>query len=146
MRLRLSIAALMLAVSCAPDAERRETIEPSGPNVESVNGLMAAFNKHDANKMRTYWHDDVTWIEITGNQSSVVTESAEQLHRELVAYFENYPEVSSSLESVSVNGDYLTAIERPVWVQDGEKKSQASYVVYQFEDGKVKRFWYFPPQ
>ena len=132
--------------ACAPDAERHEPVAPSGPNVEAVKGLMAAFNDHDADKMRTFWHDDVTWIEITGNQSSVVTESADQLHQELIAYFENYPEVSSSLESISVNGDYLTAIERPVWVQNGEKKSQASFVVYQFDNGKVKRFWYFPPQ
>lgn len=139
-------ACLLFVAACAPDAERNRPDAASGPQVEAVKGLMAAFNKHDADRMRTYWHDDVTWIEINGTQSSVVTDSAEQLHRELVAYFENYPEVSSSLESISVNGDYLTAIERPVWVEDGEKKSQASVVVYEFDDGKVKRFWYYPPQ
>lgn len=137
---------MFVMAACAPDAERAAPVAPSGPKVDAVKGLMAAFNDHDADKMREYWRDDVTWIEITGNQSSVVTASADQLHQELVAYFENFPEVSSSLESISVNGDYLTAVERPVWVQNGEKKSQSSVVVYQFEDGKVKRFWYFPPQ
>ncbi len=142
----LILAAFITIAACAPDAERNRLDAPSGPQVEAVKALMAAFNKHDAGKMRTYWHDDVTWLEINGTQSSVVTDSAEQLHDELVVYFENYPEVSSSLESISVNGDYLTAIERPVWVEDGEKKSQASIVVYEFYDGKVKRFWYYPPQ
>lgn len=142
----LIFAAVLFVAACAPDAERAERIEPSGPNVVAVKALMAAFNKQDAAKMRTYWHDDVTWIEINGTASSVVTESAEQLYSELVVYFENFPEVSSSLESISVNGDYLTAIERPVWVEDGETKSQASIVVYEFDDGKVKRFWYYPPQ
>ncbi len=145
--MRVLIAAFALAVAaCAPDAERNQPAPPSGPQVAAVNGLMRAFNDHDPDKMRTFWHEDVTWIEITGNGASVVTESAEQLHSELVVYFEAYPEVSSSLESVSLNGDYLTAIERPVWFEDGVKKSQTSIVVYEFDDGKVKRFWYYPPQ
>lgn len=142
----LIVAVALVVAACAPDAERAAGAEPSGPNVEAVKGLMAAFNKQDAAKMRTFWHEDVTWLEINGTASSVVTESADQLYDELVVYFENFPEVSSSLESISVNGDYLTAIERPVWVEDGETKSQASIVVYEFDDGKVKRFWYYPPQ
>ncbi len=145
MRLFL-IAAMLFVAACSPDAERIQPDDPSGPQVTAVRGLMAAFNKHDAGKMRTYWHDDVIWIEINGRQSSIVTDSADQLYNELVVYFESYPEVSSSLESISINGDYLTAIERPVWVEDGQTKSQASIVVYEFDDGKVKRFWYYPPQ
>ena len=145
MRGLIVVFALALA-ACAPDAERNQSALASGPQVAAVNGLMKAFNDHNPDKMRTYWHDDVTWIEITGNGASVVTESAEQLYDELVVYFEAYPEVSSSLESISINGDYLTAIERPVWTEGGVKKSQGSIVVYEFEDGKVRRFWYYPPQ
>ena len=135
-----------MIAACAPDAERAEPVKPSGEAVAAVSGLMAAFNAHDPDRMRAYWRDDVTWVEVTGNQSSVVTSSADQLYTELVAYFEAYPSVSSSLESISVNGNYVTAIERPIWEEDGERKSQASVVVYEIIDGKVKRFWYFPPQ
>ncbi len=135
-----------LSAACAPDAERAEPTEPSGEAVAAVTGLMAAFNAHDPDRMREYWREDVTWIEIAGVQASVVTSSADQLHDELVAYFEAYPSVSSSLETISVNGNYVTAIERPVWEEDGERMSQASVVVYEVIDGKVKRFWYFPSQ
>lgn len=143
---RSAFAVLLLCAACAPDAERNAPERPAGEAVETVMGLMAAFNDHDPDKMREYWRPDVTWIEISGNQSSVVTSSADQLHKELVAYFEAYPSVSSSLENVSVNGNYVTAIERPVWEEGGERKSQASVVVYEVLDGKVRRFWYFPPQ
>ncbi|GJL95466.1 MAG: hypothetical protein DHS20C05_18710 [Hyphococcus sp.] len=136
----------LLIVACAPDAERSAAPVAAGEEVEVVAGLMKAFNDHDPDKMREYWHEDVTWIEITGNQSSVVTSSAEQLYTELVAYFEAYPTVSSGLENISTNGNYVTAIERPVWEEDGERKSQASIVVYEITDSKVKKFWYFPPQ
>lgn len=146
MLLALVSAILIFVAACAPDAERNAPKPAVGDNVEVVNGLMAAFNEHDAEKMRDYWHSDVTWIEISGQQASVVTSSAAQLYRELVAYFDAYPTVSSSLENVSINGDFVTAIERPVWEEGGERQSQASIVVYEIIDGKVKRFWYFPPQ
>lgn len=147
MVIRVVIAAvLMLAGACAPDAERAAPPAATSDAERVVTDLMAAFNAHDPDKMREYWHGDVAWFEISGDQSSAVTTSASQLHTELVAYFEAYPTVSSSLDQISVNGNYLTAIERPVWEQDGERKSQASVVVYEIIDGKVKRFWYFPAQ
>lgn len=141
-----AVVLLVAAAACAPDAERHAPDPAAGDNVNVVNGLMAAFNAHDAGKMRDYWHPDVTWIELSGVQASPVTTSAQQLHDELVAYFEAYPTVSSSLENIAVNGAFVTAVERPVWEEAGERKSQASVVVYEIIDGKVKRFWYYPPQ
>lgn len=141
----LFTVALAIA-ACSPDAERTAPPLAAGDNVEVVTGLMAAFNDHDADKMRNYWHPDVTWIELSGDRASLVTTSAAQLYDELVAYFETYPTVSSSLESISVNGAFVTAIERPVWEEGGERKSQSSVVVYEIIDGKVKRFWYYSPQ
>ncbi|WDI30942.1 nuclear transport factor 2 family protein [Hyphococcus flavus] len=133
-------------VACSPDAERNAPEPALGDKVDVVTGLMAAFNDHDADKMREYWHSDVTWIELSGEQSSVVTSSASQLYGELVTYFEAYPSVEATLENISVNGNFVTATERPVWEEGGERQSQASIVVYEIIDGKVKRFWYFPPQ
>ncbi len=138
--------AFLATFACAPDAERASQKQAVGDEVNVVNGLMAAFNDHDAAKMREFWHENVTWIEVTGNQSSVVTSSANQLHDELVAYFETYPKVSSSLSEIAVNGTFVSAVETPIWEQDGERKSQSSIVVYEIVDAKVKRFWYYPPQ
>ena len=146
MRLFALIVAALFLAACSPDAERTAPPPPSGDNVAVVNGLMAAFNAHDPERMREYWHPDVTWIELSGEQSRKVTTSAQQLHDELVAYFEAYPSVSSSLESISVNGNFVTAVERPVWEEAGERKSQSSVVVYEIVDGKVKPCWYYPPQ
>lgn len=146
MRSTLIAFICLLLAACSPDAERTAPPPAAGDNVKVVNGLMAAFNAHDAGRMRAFWHPDVTWIELAGEQSSKVTTSAQQLHDELVAYFEAYPSVSSSLENISVNGNFVTAVERPVWEEAGERKSQASIVVYEIIDGKVKRFWYYPPQ
>ena len=118
----------------------------AGVEVQAVNDLMSAFNNHDPDGMREYWHQDVTWFEIAGNDTSAITTSADQLHGELVSYFEALPSVSSTLENISSNGRFVTAVERAVWEQDGERKSQTSNVVYEVVDGRVKRFWYFSPQ
>jgi hypothetical protein len=140
------LSMIFFVAACSPDAERAQQPEPSGEAVKVVNGLMEAFNEHDAAKMREYWSSDVTWFEVSGDQASIVTSSALQLYNELVVYFEAYPSVRSSLENITVNGNYVTAIERPVWEEDGERKTQASVVVYEIVNGKVKRFWYYPPQ
>ena len=142
----VALVMLLFAVACSPDAERAQPPAAMTEPERVVTELMEAFNAHDPDKMRDYWHGDVAWFEISGDQTSAVTTSASQLHGELVAYFEAFPTVSSSLENITVNGNYLTAIERPTWEQDGERKSQASVVVYEITDNKVKRFWYYPPQ
>lgn len=133
---------LCLAAGCGGQRALQQNEAPAA----AVSALMTAFNAHDPDEMRAHWTNDVTWYEVSGDQMSIVTSSAEQLHGELVAYFEAYPDVSSRLESVAVNGNYVTAIERPQWKQEGVYKSQASVVVYEVIDGKVKRFWYYPPQ
>ena len=139
------VLAVVLA-ACSPDAERVADEPATGPEVEVVLGLMEAFNNHDADAMRSYWAPDVTWIELSGDETTVVTSSAVQLYKETRAYFDAFPTVQSGLENIAVNGNYVSAIERPVWEQDGERKSQASVVVYEIENGKVQRFWYYPPQ
>lgn len=118
----------------------------AGPEVDVVKALTAAFNAHDPDKMRSYWSDDVTWFDLAGDEMWVITTNADELYQELVSYFEVYPDVSSTLESIAINGNYVTAIERPVWKSKGVEQSQASIVVYEVIDGKVKRFWYYPPQ
>jgi len=149
LNLKPLIAVILLglgAAACSPDAERAATPAPVGEGVEIINELMKAFNAHDPDAMRALWHEDVIWYEIAGGGMSPITTSAQQLYDELVAYFESYPSVSSSIEHLTINGRYVTAVERPVWEEAGERKSQASNVVYEIIDGKVKRFWYFPPQ
>lgn len=146
LRFSAILFSLISLVACAPDAERTTQPVAAGDAVSVVTDLMAAFNDHNPDQMREYWHSDVTWIEVSGDNVSTVTTSAAQLHTELIAYFESFPSVSSSLESISVNGNYVSAIERPVWEEGGERKSQASVVVYEITDNKVKRFWYYPPQ
>ncbi len=146
LRFIVILCALIFIQACAPDAERTTQPVAAGDAVAVVSNLMAAFNAHDPDQMREYWHSDVTWIEVSGDNVSTVTTSAAQLHTELIAYFESFPSVSSSLENISVNGNYVSAIERPVWEEGGERKSQASIVVYEIVDDKVKRFWYYPPQ
>ena len=145
-RIILALLMSLFMAACAPDAERAAPAPIVGPNVELVNGLMAAFNDHDAEAMRAFWSPDVTWVEISGDQSSIVTSTAQILYEETKAYFEAFPSVQSSLESIAVNGNYVTAVERPVWEENGERKSQASVVVYEIDNGKVVRFWYYPPQ
>lgn len=147
----ISTAFLLTLVACGKgndkaNADHSERDGESNPNAKVVLELMQGFNDHDTDAMKELWADDVTWFEIVDGNSRAITSSAAQLYTELVTYFEAYPDVKSELEKISVNGNFVTAIETPVWEQDGVSKSQSSVVVYEIVDQKVKRFWYFPPQ
>lgn len=151
MKFLAMISAMLLIVACGSGNENAAvgtavSSDTEQQNVDVVLGLMNSFNAHDPDAMKLFWADDVTWYEIADGQSSVITSSAAQLYTELVSYFEAYPDVKSKLDSISVNGNFVMGIETPVWEQEGESKSQSSIVVYELEDQKVKRFWYYPPQ
>ena len=63
MSLRLGLAALlMLATACAPDAERAAPPAAVSDAERVVTSLMTAFNDHDPDEMRQYWHGDVVWF------------------------------------------------------------------------------------
>ena len=134
----------VLTAACSPDAERHAPTPVAGPEVETVQALMVAFNAHDADKMREYWADDLVWVELSGDQSSIITTSADQLHQEMVGYFKAFPSVASKVSSISTNGRFLSAVEETTWDDGGEPQRQSAIVVYEIEDQKVVRFWYYP--
>lgn len=140
----LAILGFAFTVAC----ERADDpgVSAVDPNVVVVQGLMKAYNAHDVDAMRAFFHDDVGWYEVYGGTITPVTQSAADLAAELETYFATFPNVSSSLENPTVSGNYVTAVEKPVWEVDGKRKSLTSVVVYEITDGKVKRFWYFPSQ
>ncbi|MCA8889281.1 MAG: nuclear transport factor 2 family protein [Parvularculaceae bacterium] len=139
-----SLAILGFVVVTACERADDPGVATVDPNVVIVQNLMKAYNAHDVDAMRGFFHDDVGWYEVYGGTITPVTLSAADLAGELETYFATFPNVTSSLENPTVSGNYVTAVEKPVWEVDGKRKSQSSIVVYEITDGKVKRFWYFP--
>ena len=113
---------------------------------ELLTALSTAFNARDTDQMRALWHDDVVWIELAGDQASVITKDAGALQEQLESYFQSFPSVKVAYHDITVNGRYITAIETVNWNDGDTPREQASNVVYEVVDAKVQRFWYLPAQ
>jgi outer membrane protein assembly factor BamB len=113
---------------------------------EVVEGLLQAFNDHDVDAMATFVADDVQWLAVQGAEIAVEADGKEALVAGMKGYFASIPKARSEAEGTFVSGRYVTVRERAYWTVDGEDRSQSSLAVYEVEDGKVLRVWYYPAE
>ena len=121
----------------------------SAGNAEVVQEFVAAFNAQDVERMLSVAHEDIEWFYVKTdgvNGSSIHQETSGKpaLREAMNDYFASCPSCRSTVEIGNVHGDYLSAVETAYWTGDGTERSQSSLVVYQFEDGKIRRVWYYP--
>lgn len=121
----------------------------SAGNAEVVQEFVAAFNAQDVERMLAVAHEEIEWFYVANNGvegSSIHRETSgkAELRKAMTEYFASCPSCRSTVEIGNVHGDYLSAVETAYWTVDGSERSQSSLVVYQFEDGKIRRAWYFP--
>ncbi len=144
-----ALTVLMVFGACSP--QRRDT-EREGARLEAhasaesavVAEYTAAFNAHDAEAMRGLMADDIVWLSIVGDSLVVEAAGADALVSGMVAYFTDFPDVTSEVETGDRVGAYVHARETATWSDAGVTSSQSSLSTYEIRQGKVVRVWYFP--
>ncbi len=116
------------------------------PNGQLVVDYMDAYNAQDLEEMAEMLHADFQWLNIDEDDLSEIAGGRDQLLEELKGYFASGDLTKGRLSDVSVNGQFVSALETVYYMSDGEEKSQASISVYEIESGKLRRVWYFPAQ
>lgn len=116
------------------------------PPREVVERYLAAYNDHDVAAMLALAHPDIQWLSIDGDRVRVETEGAEALGKALRDYFEAVPSARSTIDSKMVSGNRVSVRERAHWESEAGPKSQAALSVYEIDDGRVRRVWYFPAE
>lgn len=133
------LACLVLA-SCA-------TTPASPPNRLLVEAYTAAFNMRDLPAMAAMMHPDIQWITVAGGNSSVTTDGKIKMVNEMGDYFGGSTRVTSTVNGWGINGAFVSAVETAAWTSNaGMEKLQRSNVVYQIDNGLIRRVWYFPEQ
>ena len=107
-----------------------------------VEAYLSEFNDHDVEGMRTYWAEDIQWLQVSGDQVDVVAESADQLANMMTDYFSAHPDVNSQSSNVIRSGDLLAFVETASWTGQAGAQSQEALAIYRVEDGKLAKFWY----
>lgn len=107
--------------------------------------LEAAFDRHDADGLALLVTEDFQWLSVEGDQIRVDTEGREALRTGMVDYFASFPDVTTDFEYGISGSTYVSVRERVRWTtKDGAAKTQSAVAVYELQDGKIRRVWYYP--
>lgn len=121
-----------------------DTREPTGA-AEIVADYVELNNACDAAGMARLMHEDIEWLNISGDTVSTVSSGKDTLSAELASYMSNGCSTQSALSDFSVNGPYVAVTETVSWKgRDGAEQSQSATSVYEIENGLIRRVWYFP--
>ena len=119
----------------------------ASPYQAVVSTYADAYNAGDIVAMSKLMHDEIEWINIEGSEQTIITANKNALIGELAVYFEDDPKSVSTLSDWSANGNFVSVKESVASpAKEGETRVQASHSIYEFEDGLIRRVWYFPAQ
>ncbi len=117
---------------------------PANEVPDAVAGLFESFNQHNPQAMMAFVTEDVEWLSVDGQEVGVETTGRAELESAMQDYFDGIPDVQTTIEAIITAGDYLAIRERSSWPTEEGTKTAAALAVYQIDDGKVRRLWYFP--
>lgn len=113
---------------------------------KQVREFVAAFNARNLDKMLELADDNIQWLSVDGAKIAIETDGKKALRESMEKYFRSCPSCKSSLAWVSVAGSRVTAKEKASWTSKSGPKAQSSLSVYEFQNGKILRVYYFPAE
>ncbi len=102
-----------------------------------------AFNAADIEKMGQNVTDDFVYAYIDANSLIKQSEGRDAFVSDMRGYFENVKEVKSEILNYTVVGNTISFKEEVSWQGENGRLSAESMGVYQVQDGKISRAWYF---
>ena len=135
---------LVAALGCAQAEQEAQPVASELP--APIRGLMEAYNAHDAAAMLEYVTGDVEWLSVAGAEISVEARGRANLAGGMIEYFAELPSARAEIERFLVAGSLVTVVERAYWKVEDAEHSQASLAVYELQDDKIRRVWYYPAE
>jgi hypothetical protein len=145
-RLLKICAGVALAAASIPSGVAVLAHEING-NAATAASYVDAYNARDIDAMSALMHTEIQWIAIEGGKSEVVADGRTALVEQMTSYLSSPSVTRSSYSDVIENGRFLTMRETAQWKDAaGKDQAQSAIAVYEFEDGLVRRVWYYPAQ
>lgn len=130
-------AILLFAVSAFAQAPGKETA--------TVRAFLEAFNSQDTDRMMSLVTADVRWFTVSGDRLRSETSGSEALKDFLAGYFKSCPTCRSKITGVSKLGARVSVAETASWSTPEGRKTNDSFAVYEFENGRIARVYYYAP-
>lgn len=133
----LALTPASLAGAAATAGEGESGTSP----LATVEAFFAAFNDHDPEAMAELLAPDVRWYSVKDGDVAVEARGREALIEGMRQYFNDLPDVRSSIEQPFVDGPRVVFRERVTW--GAGERQQAATAIYRVVDGRISRAWYF---
>lgn len=132
----LSVAALVI-LSLGVSAQEKDL-------VTILNDQVAAFNEGNADQLATNVSDDFKWFSLTADTLLVEVRGKENFRQSMTAYLSSGRKTVSVIEEYFVEGNRISFRELVSYQsKDGKTVTASAMGIYQIENGKISRAWYF---
>ena len=136
-----SALALLALFAVAPVAAQAPVREGSAV----VREFVAAFDRHDVEGVVALAHPEIAWMSVEADTLAPQLKGTDELRSWLTGYFARSPKARSRLGQVGSGVKYFSATECATSGKEGATE-QCSHSVYELEQNKVRRVWYFPSE
>jgi uncharacterized protein (TIGR02246 family) len=131
---------LILALSLALG----QAVPAQPDHAATVRRFVDAFNARDIDAMLALATDDVEWLSVDGAKISVETSGKDALRKSMTAYFKSCPTCRGAVDIRTVTAARVAAVETASWVDANGPRSQQSLSVIEFDEGRIRRVYYYP--
>jgi len=111
-----------------------------------LNDQVDAFNKQNINRLVENVSDDFIWYSLTSDELLIETKGKEAFRQSMNSYYQlrKAGQSHSTIESYSIQGKRISFNERVSHLdKNGKIQSASATGIYQIENGKITRAWYF---
>lgn len=108
------------------------------------NDQVDAFNQRDVDRLANNVSDDFKWFYLTSDTLLLEVAGKENFKSSMEGYFSAVPQVFSSIEESSINGNRISFKEVVQYKnKKGETVSSSAMGIYEIREDKISRAWYF---
>ncbi|CAD5262741.1 MULTISPECIES: nuclear transport factor 2 family protein [unclassified Imperialibacter] len=119
----------------------------NGQNEELLrvfNDQVAAFNDGDVDRLTANVTDDFKWFSLTADTLLLEVEGKENFRQSMKYYFSTGKKSVSAIEQYVIDGERISFREVVSHKNKaGETVSSSAMGIYQIQNGKICRAWYF---
>ena len=113
-------------------------------NQNIVRQYVEYYQQKNIKSMAVLMAENIKWMDVNGAKLTVQAENKRELVKQLSNFFSKTTQaVTSELVSILTNGNFVSAIEKATFEENGRDSSLCSLSVYQIEENKIENVWYF---
>lgn len=134
MKLYCMLLCLLMATACVQPGGRSSL---TNPNIQVVNGMFAAFNEHDWQKMASYYADSALFLDPAYGHEPV-TLARRQMIEKYQELHKMFPDVQDEVKEIYADKNHIIVeFVSSTTGQDGKKWQLPLCVVFTIEHGKI---------